>query len=124
MVYRAESMVYYVGTNANGNPSLYRMRYTAAPGAGAVAAMLDMDTGGGERLLAPRRPNHGLGAADDVGPVAEDLQRPPRQCRVLRKVVMHAHQAATPAPSGVKPPPGHEDGAGAGGGDESAAGDL
>lgn len=40
MVYRAESMVYYVGMNANGNPSLYRMRYTAAPGAGAVAAML------------------------------------------------------------------------------------
>lgn len=39
MVYRAESVVYYVGLNANGNPSLYRMRYTAAPGTAALVAM-------------------------------------------------------------------------------------
>jgi len=36
MVYRAESMVYYVGLNGNDNPALYRMRYVAAPGAAAV----------------------------------------------------------------------------------------
>ncbi|WP_202841085.1 PilW family protein [Luteimonas saliphila] len=40
MLYRAESVVYYIGRNANDNPALYRMRYTAAPGAGAVTAML------------------------------------------------------------------------------------
>lgn len=28
MLYRAESVVYYVGVNAQGNPSLYRLRYT------------------------------------------------------------------------------------------------
>lgn len=28
MVYRAESLVYYVGLNGNGNPALYRMRYS------------------------------------------------------------------------------------------------
>ena len=37
MLYRAESVVYYVGINGNGNPSLYRLRYTAAPGANALA---------------------------------------------------------------------------------------
>ncbi|MGJ4803878.1 PilW family protein [Luteimonas sp. SDU82] len=39
MLYRAESVVYYVGINANDNPALYRMRYTAAPGSAAVTAM-------------------------------------------------------------------------------------
>ena len=39
MLYRAESMVYYVGANANGNPALYRMRYTAVPGSAALVAM-------------------------------------------------------------------------------------
>ena len=39
MLYRAESVVYYVGRNANDNPALYRMRYTAAPGSAAVTAM-------------------------------------------------------------------------------------
>lgn len=37
MLYRAESLVYYIGLNAFGNPSLYRLRYRAAPGAAAVA---------------------------------------------------------------------------------------
>lgn len=32
MVYRAESVVYYVGLNGTNNPALYRLRYTAAPG--------------------------------------------------------------------------------------------
>lgn len=39
MLYRAESVVYYIGLNANDNPALYRMRYTAAPSAAALAAM-------------------------------------------------------------------------------------
>lgn len=39
MLYRAESVVYYVGINGNGNPSLYRLRYTAAPGATALASV-------------------------------------------------------------------------------------
>ncbi len=33
MVYRAQSVVYYVGVNGVGNPALYRLRYAAAPGA-------------------------------------------------------------------------------------------
>lgn len=39
MLYRAESLVYYVGLNGNGNPSLYRIRFTATPSAAAVTAM-------------------------------------------------------------------------------------
>lgn len=31
MLYRAESVVYYVGLNAESRPSLYRLRFTAAP---------------------------------------------------------------------------------------------
>ncbi|WP_192906702.1 PilW family protein [Luteimonas marina] len=38
MLYRAESVVYYVGRNASDNPALYRMRYTAGPGVAALAA--------------------------------------------------------------------------------------
>ncbi|KPN20991.1 hypothetical protein AO715_14500 [Xanthomonas sp. Mitacek01] len=32
MLYRAESVVYYVGLNGSGNPALYRLRYSASPG--------------------------------------------------------------------------------------------
>ena len=35
-VYRAETVVYYVGVNGNGIPSLYRLRYQVAPGAAAT----------------------------------------------------------------------------------------
>lgn len=38
MLYRAESEVYYVGLNEDSRPSLYRVRFTAAPGAAAVTA--------------------------------------------------------------------------------------
>lgn len=38
-LYRAESVIYYVGNNTNGGTSLYRVRYGAAPaGAGAYGA--------------------------------------------------------------------------------------
>lgn len=36
MLYRAESIVYYIGLNQAGNPALYRLRYNLAPGATAV----------------------------------------------------------------------------------------
>jgi type IV pilus assembly protein PilW len=39
MLYRAESVIYYVGINGNGNPSLYRIRFAAPPGSAAVTAM-------------------------------------------------------------------------------------
>ncbi len=39
MLYRAESVVYYVGLNANDNPALFRLRYTASPGAAAVGSI-------------------------------------------------------------------------------------
>ncbi len=38
VIYRAESVVYYVGINANNNPALYRLRYTLTPGAAAPIA--------------------------------------------------------------------------------------
>lgn len=38
MLYRAESLVYYIGLNVAGNPALYRLRYQAAPGAAALPA--------------------------------------------------------------------------------------
>jgi type IV pilus assembly protein PilW len=38
VLYRAESVAYYVALNAQGVPSLYRVRWVAAPGEGAVAA--------------------------------------------------------------------------------------
>lgn len=36
MLYRAETMVYYVANNEVGTPALFRARYTSAPGAGSV----------------------------------------------------------------------------------------
>lgn len=36
VLYRAESVAYYVALNASGNPALYRVRWEAAPGAGAL----------------------------------------------------------------------------------------
>ncbi|MBB6598678.1 PilW family protein [Luteimonas sp. MC1825] len=38
VIYRAESVVYYVGINADSNPALYRLRYTLTPGAAAPIA--------------------------------------------------------------------------------------
>lgn len=37
MLYRAESVVYYISRNTAGNPSLFRARFTATPGANAWA---------------------------------------------------------------------------------------
>lgn len=45
MVYRAESLVYYVGRNASGNPALYRLRYTATPGGALVSAKEELVEG-------------------------------------------------------------------------------
>ncbi|MEG3790067.1 PilW family protein [Lysobacter sp. CCNWLW3] len=38
-LFRAESEAYYVALNAAGEPALYRARFTAAPGSGAVAVV-------------------------------------------------------------------------------------
>lgn len=46
VLYRAESLIYYVGTNAEGTGSLYRVRYTVAPGgAGAYGPPEEMVSG-------------------------------------------------------------------------------
>lgn len=37
-IHRAESSAFYVGLNAEGEPALFRLRFNAAPGAGAVTA--------------------------------------------------------------------------------------
>lgn len=36
MLYRAESLVYYIGLNGSGNPALYRLRYNVAPAGAAL----------------------------------------------------------------------------------------
>lgn len=36
MLYRAESVVFYVGVNGQGNPALYRLRYQLTPGAATL----------------------------------------------------------------------------------------
>jgi type IV pilus assembly protein PilW len=73
IVYRAESVVYYVGTNASGNPSLYRLRYSLAPGAGAVTAnneelvegieSLQLQYGQDSRTAANERPTGNIGSS-------------------------------------------------------------
>ncbi|MEF3080745.1 PilW family protein [Luteimonas sp. SMYT11W] len=45
MVYRAESIVYYIGRNASGNPALYRLRY------GANAALTAVTAGAPEEMV-------------------------------------------------------------------------
>ena len=46
VLYRAESLIYYVGTNAEGTSSLYRVRYTVVPGgAGAYGPPEEMVSG-------------------------------------------------------------------------------
>ncbi|KAF1686197.1 pilus assembly protein PilW [Pseudoxanthomonas broegbernensis] len=66
MLHRAESVVYYVGLN-NGRPSLYRVRFTAAPGGGLTAQSQELIEGvenmqllyGLDRELTANRPPTG-----------------------------------------------------------------
>lgn len=46
-LYRAESFVYYVGLNANSEPTLYRARFNVLPGSSAIA----LDTGASEEVV-------------------------------------------------------------------------
>lgn len=46
-LYRAESFVYYIGLNSVGEPSLFRARFNAVPGADAVT----LDTGESEEVV-------------------------------------------------------------------------
>lgn len=85
MLYRAESMVYYIGLNANDNPALYRMRYTSVPGAGALVAMtpeelvegiesLQLEFGQDSRTLAAETPTGNISTsvtANGVVPAAD-----------------------------------------------------
>lgn len=64
MVYRAESMVYYVGINGNDNPALYRMRYVAAPGAAAVSIVREELVEGIESLQLQFGQDNNTGAAE------------------------------------------------------------
>ena len=78
-VYRAMTVVYYVGRNADGNPALYRMRYSMTPGATALTSTreelvegvesLQLRYGQDSRLLTADRPTGNIGnsfTADDV----------------------------------------------------------
>lgn len=50
MMYRAESIAYYVGTGAGGGPALFRARFSAAPGGGAVIPVAEELVEGIENL--------------------------------------------------------------------------
>ena len=86
IVYRAESVVYYVGINANGNPALYRLRYLMAPGAAAPSALkeelvegiesLQLQYGQDSRTAANERPTGNIGSsviANAVLPAADPV---------------------------------------------------
>lgn len=71
MLYRAESIVYYIGLNDSQNPSLYRLRYNLAPGATDVTYVreemvegiesLQLQYGVDSRPTAATRPTGNIG---------------------------------------------------------------
>lgn len=73
VVYRAESVVYYVGVNDSGNPSLYRLRYSLTPASGTVTATneelvegvesLQLQYGQDSRTTATERPTGNIGTS-------------------------------------------------------------
>ena len=87
MVFRAETVVYYVGRNADGNPALYRMRYEIPPGATAFPAnpatreelvegieTLQLRYGQDSRTAASQRPTGNIGSsgtADELTPAGD-----------------------------------------------------
>lgn len=83
MVYRAESVAYYVGINGQGNSALYRLRYRADPG-GVLASVkeelvdgvesLQLQFGQDSDITAAGRPTGNIGTsvtADAVQPAAD-----------------------------------------------------
>lgn len=50
VLYRAESVAYYVGVNTDGNPALYRVRWDSAPGATALTRTVEELVEGVESL--------------------------------------------------------------------------
>ncbi|TDK34118.1 prepilin-type N-terminal cleavage/methylation domain-containing protein [Luteimonas terrae] len=82
-VYRAESVVYYVGRNGNGTPSLYRLRFNAAPGAALTSQneelvegveSLHFRYGQDSRTASDTRPTGNVGSyqtADAVQPATD-----------------------------------------------------
>lgn len=85
VIYRAESVVYYVGINGNDNPALYRLRYTANPG-GAVdfdneelvegIESIQLQYGQDSRTAADQLPTGNIGSsgiATDLEPAADPV---------------------------------------------------
>jgi type IV pilus assembly protein PilW len=86
IIYRAESVVYYVGINANNNPALFRLRYTLLPGAGGLTSnneelvegieSLQLQYGQDSRTAATDRPTGNIGSsviANAVLPAADPV---------------------------------------------------
>ncbi len=73
IIYRAESVVYYVGRNPQGNPALYRLRFTATPGGALNTAgreemvegieTLQLQYGQDSRTDATERPTGNIGSS-------------------------------------------------------------
>lgn len=86
IVYRAESVVYYVGINGSGNPALYRLRYTLQPGASTLTKAneelvegiesLQLQYGQDSRTAANERPTGNIGSsviASKLEPAADQV---------------------------------------------------
>lgn len=86
IVYRAESVVYYVGINGSGNPALYRLRYILQPGASTLTKAneelvegiesLQLQYGQDSRTAANERPTGNIGSsviASELEPAADQV---------------------------------------------------
>jgi type IV pilus assembly protein PilW len=111
-LYRAESVIYYVGNNANGGTSLYRVRYAATPaGAGAYGAPEELVEGienmqllyGFDRQTDPAVPPTGFIDNQSVA-LAGALSTPERWRRAgaiqVGLLAVSPNAASAPAPVG------------------------
>ncbi len=92
MLYRAESVVYYVGINGNGNPSLYRVRYEVHPGAAEPTPVkeelvegiesLQLEYGLDSQILSTELPTGNIGRSL----IASDVEALPDPATAWRRV--------------------------------------
>lgn len=110
IIYRAESVVYYVGLNANNNPSLYRLRYTLNPGDAAPEPVneelvegiesLQLQYGQDSQTAADQRPTGNIGSsvlANAVQPAADPVTAWRRVGLVQIGIVARSPDAAAAA---------------------------
>jgi type IV pilus assembly protein PilW len=115
VLYRAESVAYYVGVNAEGNPALYRARWDAAPGAGALTRTVEELVEGVESLqllfgedsaaATAFSPNGYVGAMNHAGTIGDiaDADQVKRWRRVAAVQVGILARSIQPSANGERP---------------------